>query len=44
MVMGDRQLATHPVLVWVLVAVGARLPVAMAPLALISLMRHVWLM
>lgn len=38
-VMGYRELATRPVLVWALVAVGARLPVAMAPLALVFLMR-----
>jgi hypothetical protein len=37
--MGYRHLATRPVLVWALVAVGARLPVAMAPLALVFLMR-----
>lgn len=38
--MGYRQLATRPVLVWALVAIGARLPVAMAPLALVFLMRE----
>ena len=38
--MGYRQLATRPVLVWALVAVGARLPVAMAPLALVFLVRE----
>jgi hypothetical protein len=38
--MGYRQLATGPVLVWALVAIGARLPVAMAPLALVFLVRE----
>ncbi|MDT3446208.1 hypothetical protein [Pseudofrankia sp. BMG5.37] len=38
--MGYRELATRPVLVWALVAVGARLPVAMAPLALVFLVRE----
>jgi hypothetical protein len=37
--MSYRQLATRPVLNWALVAVGARLPVAMAPLALVFLVR-----
>jgi hypothetical protein len=35
-----RQLATRPVLNWALVAMGARLPVAMAPLALVFLVRE----
>ncbi|HZE38751.1 MAG TPA: MFS transporter, partial [Stackebrandtia sp.] len=35
-----RQLATRPVLTWALVAVGARLPVAAAPLALVFLVRQ----
>lgn len=35
-----RQLATRPVFVWALVAIGARLPVAMAPLALVFLVRE----
>jgi hypothetical protein len=34
-----RQLATRPMVNWALVAVGARLPVAMAPLALVFLVR-----
>ncbi|MFD5316061.1 MFS transporter [Streptomyces sp. NPDC127098] len=38
--MGYRELATRPVLFWVLVAVGARLPVAMAPLAFVFLVRE----
>lgn len=38
-VMSYRQLATRPMLNWALVAVGARLPVAMAPLALVFLVR-----
>ncbi|HET6859025.1 MAG TPA: MFS transporter [Streptomyces sp.] len=38
--MGYRRLATRPVLVWGLVAFGARLPVAMAPLALVFLVRE----
>jgi hypothetical protein len=38
--MGYRQLATRPVVSWALVATGARLPVAMAPLALVFLVRH----
>jgi len=37
--MSYRQLATRPVLSWALVAIGARLPVAMAPLALVFLVR-----
>jgi hypothetical protein len=39
-VMSYRQLATRPVLNWALVAVGARLPVAMTPLALVFLVRE----
>jgi hypothetical protein len=39
-VLGYRRLASRPVLVWALVAVGARLPVAMAPLALVFLVRE----
>jgi hypothetical protein len=39
-VMGYRQLVTRPVLVWAFVAVGARLPVAMTPLALVFLVRQ----
>ncbi|GAA5179780.1 hypothetical protein GCM10023322_10600 [Rugosimonospora acidiphila] len=38
--MGYGQLATRPVLAWALVVVGARLPVAMAPLALVFLVRE----
>jgi hypothetical protein len=38
--MSYRQLATRPVLNWALVAVGARLPVAMTPLALVFLVRE----
>ena len=38
--MSYRQLATSPVLNWALVAIGARLPVAMAPLALVFLVRE----
>jgi hypothetical protein len=38
--MGYRQLATRPVAKWAFVAVGARLPVAMAPLALVFLVRE----
>ncbi|GAA2223069.1 hypothetical protein GCM10010232_04430 [Streptomyces amakusaensis] len=38
--MSYRLLATRPVLVWALVAVGARMPVAMAPLALVFLVRE----
>jgi heme exporter protein D len=38
--MGYRRLATRPVLTWALVAIGARLPVAMAPLALVFLVRE----
>jgi hypothetical protein len=38
--MGYRRLATRPVLVWALVVIGARLPVAMAPLALVFLVRE----
>jgi hypothetical protein len=38
--MGYRQLATRPVVSWALVAIGARLPVAMTPLALVFLVRH----
>ena len=38
--MSYRQLATRPVLNWALVAVAARLPVAMAPLALVFLARE----
>lgn len=38
--MSYRQLATRPVLNWALVAIGARLPVAMAPLALVFLVRE----
>jgi hypothetical protein len=34
-----RQLATRPMVNWALVAIGARLPVAMAPLALVFLVR-----
>jgi len=37
--MSYRRLATRPVLTWALVATGARLPVAMAPLALVFLVR-----
>jgi MFS family permease len=37
--MSYRQLATRPVLKWALVAIGARLPVAMTPLALVFLVR-----
>jgi hypothetical protein len=39
-VMSYRQLATRPVLNWALVAVGARLSVAMTPLALVFLVRE----
>ncbi|WP_327324323.1 MFS transporter [Streptomyces sp. NBC_01210] len=35
-----RELATRPVLTWSLVAVGARSPIAMAPLALVFLVRE----
>lgn len=38
--MGYRQLATRPVVNWALVATGTRLPVAMAPLALVFLVRE----
>jgi hypothetical protein len=38
--MSYRQLATRPVARWALVAIGARLPVAMTPLALVFLVRH----
>jgi hypothetical protein len=38
--MSYRQLATRPVARWALVAIGARLPVAMAPLAMVFLVRH----
>jgi hypothetical protein len=38
--MSYRQLATRPVISWALVAVGARLPVAMTPLALVFLLRE----
>ncbi|MET9437773.1 MFS transporter [Streptomyces sp. NPDC006551] len=38
--MSYRELATRPVLVWSAVAVAARLPVAMAPLALVFLVRE----
>jgi MFS family permease len=38
--MSYRQLATRPLLNWALVAAGARLPVAMAPLALVFLVRQ----
>jgi hypothetical protein len=38
--MSYRQLATKPLLNWALVAIGARLPVAMAPLALVFLVRQ----
>jgi hypothetical protein len=38
--MSYRQLATRPVLNWALVAIGARLPVAMTPLALVFLVRE----
>jgi hypothetical protein len=38
--MSYRQLATRPVLNWALIAIGARLPVAMAPLALVFLVRE----
>jgi hypothetical protein len=37
--MSYRQLATRPMLNWALVAIGARLPVAMTPLALVFLVR-----
>ncbi|MEU6482604.1 MFS transporter [Streptomyces sp. NPDC046887] len=37
---GYRSLATRPVLVWCAVSVGARLPVAMAPLALVLMVRE----
>jgi hypothetical protein len=37
--MGYRQLATRPVARWVLVAICARLPVAMTPLGLVFLVR-----
>lgn len=37
--MSYRQLATRPVLTWAAVAIGARLPVAMTPLALVFLVR-----
>ena len=37
--MSYRQLATRPLLNWALVAIGSRLPVAMAPLALVFLVR-----
>ncbi|MGY1579847.1 hypothetical protein [Streptomyces sp. MN13] len=35
-----RDLATRPVLTWSLVAVAARMPVAMAPLAVVFLVRE----
>ena len=35
-----RRLATRPVLAWALVMLGTRLPVAMAPLALVFLVRE----
>jgi hypothetical protein len=38
--MSYRQLATRPVLNWAFVAIGARLPVAMTPLALVFLVRE----
>jgi hypothetical protein len=38
--MSYRQLATRPLLSWALVAIGARLPVAMTPLALVFLVRE----
>ncbi|MEV6104042.1 MFS transporter [Streptomyces sp. NPDC051940] len=38
--MSYRSLATRPVLIWSLVAVAARLPVAMAPLAVVFLVRE----
>lgn len=38
--MSYRQLATRPMLNWALVTIGARLPVAMAPLALVFLVRE----
>lgn len=38
--MSYRQLATRPMASWALVAIGARLPVAMTPLALVFLVRH----
>ncbi len=38
--MGYRDLATRPVVNWAVVAVGARLPVAMTPLALVLLVRE----
>jgi hypothetical protein len=38
--MAYRRLATRPVLAWALVMVGTRLPVAMAPLALVFLVRE----
>jgi hypothetical protein len=37
--MSYRQLATRPMLNWALVAIGARLPVAMTPLSLVFLVR-----
>jgi hypothetical protein len=39
-IMSYRQLATRPMLNWALVAAGSRLPVAMAPLALVFLVRE----
>jgi hypothetical protein len=38
--MSYRLLATRPMASWALVAIGARLPVAMTPLALVFLVRH----
>ncbi|MET9515519.1 MFS transporter [Streptomyces sp. NPDC002994] len=38
--MSYREIATRPVLTWSLVAIGARSPVAMAPLALVFLVRE----
>ena len=38
--MSYRQLATRPLLDWALVAIGARFPVAMTPLALVFLVRE----
>lgn len=38
--MGYRQLVTRPVVNWALVAIGSRLPVAMAPIAFVFLVRE----
>ncbi|MBL1081943.1 MFS transporter [Streptomyces actinomycinicus] len=38
--MSYRDVASRPVLTWALVAIGARMPVAMAPLALVFLVRE----